>query len=160
MASVTHHAQYCVSTGGKFRLVSILRSYALLLCTAISWKGETWNGTCICQWHLSVNFSLISHNRCQWSYDVSCPPMTYYHGNWMLRMGWVYSWYSPSIHLVSKAVSKWLLALSLPCTRMREGVKQLVLSVCLSVCQSGEKFLNLNIDRVKRFPKLTVALTL
>jgi len=34
--------------------------------------------------------------------------------------------------------------------RMAKGVKQLV----LSVCQSGEK---LNIDRVKRFPKLTVA---
>ena len=34
--------------------------------------------------------------------------------------------------------------------RMEKGVKQLV----LSVCQSGEK---LNIDRVKRFPKLTVA---
>ena len=47
---------------------------------------------------------------------------------------------------------------------MRKGVKQLVLSVCqfvnLSVRQSGKKFLNLNIDRVKRFPKLTVALAL
>ena len=46
--------------------------------------------------------------------------------------------------------------------RMRKGVKQLVLSVCLSVCQfvsqSGEKFLNLNIDRIKRFHP-TVALT-
>ena len=37
----------------------------------------------------------------------------------------------------------------LPRARMREGVKELVLSVCLSVCQSGEKFLNLNIDSVK-----------
>ena len=46
------------------------------------------------------------------------------------------------------------------CVCMCEGVKQSVLSVCMSVCQSGEKFLNLNIDRVKRFPKLTVALTL
>ena len=47
--------------------------------------------------------------------------------------------------------------------RMR-GVKQLVLSVCqfvsLSVCQSGEKCLNLNLHRVKQFPNLTVALTL
>ena len=34
------------------------------------------------------------------------------------------------------------------------------LFVSLAVCQSGEKFLNLNIDRVKRFPNLTVALTL
>ena len=34
------------------------------------------------------------------------------------------------------------------------------LFVCLFVSLSGEKFLNLNIDRVKRFPKLTVALTL
>ena len=34
------------------------------------------------------------------------------------------------------------------------------LFVCLSVCQSSEKFLNLNTDRVKRFPKLTVPLTL
>ena len=40
---------------------------------------------------------------------------------------------------------------------MCEGVKQLVLSICQFVCQSGEN-LNLNIDRVKRFPKLTVAL--
>ena len=44
----------------------------------------------------------------------------------------------------------------LPRVRMREGVKQLV----LYVCQSSEKFRNLNIDRVKWFPKLTVALTL
>ena len=47
--------------------------------------------------------------------------------------------------------------------RMREEVLSnwfVHLSVCLSVCQSGEKFLNLNIDRVKQFPKLTVALTL
>ena len=48
----------------------------------------------------------------------------------------------------------------LPRPRMREGVKQLVLSVSLSVCQSGEKLLNLKIDRVKQFPKQTVALTL
>ena len=34
------------------------------------------------------------------------------------------------------------------------------LSVSLSVCQSGEKILNLNIDSVKQFPNLTVALTL
>ena len=33
-------------------------------------------------------------------------------------------------------------------------------SVSLSVCQSGEKFLNLNMDSVKQFPNLTVALTL
>ena len=39
-------------------------------------------------------------------------------------------------------------------------LKQLVLSVSLSVSQSSEKFWNLNLDRVKRFPKLTVALTL
>ena len=36
----------------------------------------------------------------------------------------------------------------LPRMHMREGVKQLVLSVCqfvnLSVCQSGKKFLNLD----------------
>ena len=36
----------------------------------------------------------------------------------------------------------------------------LCLFVSQSVCQSGEKFVNLNIDKVKRFPKLTVALTL
>ena len=40
---------------------------------------------------------------------------------------------------------------SLPRVRMREGVKQLVLSVCQFVSQSGEKFLNLNIDRVNNF---------
>ena len=34
------------------------------------------------------------------------------------------------------------------------------LSVCQFVSQSGEIFLNLNIDRVKQFPNLTVALTL
>ena len=35
------------------------------------------------------------------------------------------------------------------------------LTQCWSfVCQSGEKFLNLSTDWVKRFPKLTVALTL
>ena len=33
-------------------------------------------------------------------------------------------------------------------------------SVCLSVSQSVSPVKNLNIDRVKRFPKLTVALTL
>ena len=53
---------------------------------------------------------------------------------------------------------------SLPHACMREGVKQSVLSVCQFVCLfvslSGEKFLNLNIDRVKRFPKLAVPLTL
>ena len=52
----------------------------------------------------------------------------------------------------------------LPRARKRKEVKQFVLSVCLFVCQfvsqSGGKFLNLNIDRVKRFPNLTVALTL
>ena len=44
---------------------------------------------------------------------------------------------------------------------MCKGVKQSVLSVCQSVCQSdqsGEKFLTLNIDRVKQFSNLTVAL--
>ena len=58
----------------------------------------------------------------------------------------------------------WQTPLFLPRAHMREGVKQLVLSVCQFVClfvsQSGEKFLNLNIDRVKQFPNLTVALTL
>ena len=34
------------------------------------------------------------------------------------------------------------------------------LSVCQFVSQSGEKFLYLNIDRVKQFPNLTTALTL
>ena len=33
-------------------------------------------------------------------------------------------------------------------------------SVSLSVCQSGEKILNLNIDSVKQFPNPTIALTL
>ena len=53
---------------------------------------------------------------------------------------------------------------SLPHARMRKGVKQLALSVCqfvsLSVCQSSEKFLNLNIDKLKWFPNMTVTLTL
>ena len=43
--------------------------------------------------------------------------------------------------------------------RMRERVKQLPLSVYQSVCQFlslVEKFLNLNIDKVKRFVKLTI----
>ena len=39
----------------------------------------------------------------------------------------------------------------LPHVHMHKGVKQL--SVSLSVCQSGEKFLNLKIDRAKGFPK-------
>ena len=43
---------------------------------------------------------------------------------------------------------------------MCEGVKQSVLSVCQSVCQSSEKCLNFYIDMVKRFIKLTVAVTL
>ena len=68
--------------------------------------------------------------------------------------------------LISKGLrlALWQTPLFLPRARMREGDKQLVLSVCqfvsLFVCQSGEKFLNLNIDRVKQFPNLTVALTL
>jgi len=48
---------------------------------------------------------------------------------------------------------------------MCKGVKQLVLSVCQFVRQfvsqsSEKKNVNLNIDRVKRVTKLTVALTL
>ena len=71
----------------------------------------------------------------------------------------------PLLVMLTLDVASILLAYSmipvrLPRARMRVGVKQLVLSVCQSVCQSGETFLNLNIDRVKRFPKLTVALTL
>ena len=73
-------------------------------------------------------------------------------------------------------ITKWLLCMGciivhvwfLPRMRMCEGVKQLVLSVCqsvsLSICQSvslsSENFWNLNIDGVKWFPKLAVALTL
>ena len=56
------------------------------------------------------------------------------------------------------------LSVLLPRACMCEGVKQSVLSICqffcLFVSLSGEKFLNLNIDRVKRFPKLTESLTL
>ena len=50
----------------------------------------------------------------------------------------------------------------LPCAHMREGVKQSVLSVCQFVCLSVKNFeiYNVNIDRVKRFPKLTESLTL
>ena len=42
----------------------------------------------------------------------------------------------------------------LPRARMREGVKQLVLSICQFVCQFvWQKILNLNIDRVKMISK-------
>ena len=53
-------------------------------------------------------------------------------------------------------------SLLLPRVCIREGVKQLVLSLCQfvshSVCQFSEKFLN--ISRIKRFVKLTVALSI
>ena len=66
--------------------------------------------------------------------------------------------------LKAMRLALWQTPLFLPRARMRDGVKQLVLSVCkfvsLFVSQSGEKILNLNIDRVKQFPNLTVALTL
>ena len=53
-------------------------------------------------------------------------------------------------------------SLLLPRVCIREGVKQLVLSLCQfvshSVCQFSEKILNIN--RIKRFVKLTVALSI
>ena len=46
------------------------------------------------------------------------------------------------------------------CTCAKRLSNRFCPSVCLSVSQSSEKFWNLNIDRVKRFPKLTAALIL
>ena len=63
-----------------------------------------------------------------------------------------YSWH--------ELASQDVMITSLPRVHMREGVKQLVLSVCQFVSQSSVNYLNLNIDGVKQFPNLTVALTL
>jgi len=57
-------------------------------------------------------------------------------------------------------IGGWALAWDNIRARMCKGVKQLVLSICQFVSQTGEKFLNLSIDRVKLLPKLAVALTL
>ena len=68
-----------------------------------------------------------------------------------------------SLHSTSLAscVQRLTVPLNTPCAHVAKGSSiWFCPSVCLSVCLSSEKNWNLNIDRVKRFPKLIVTLKL
>ena len=123
------------------------------------------------KWSILIFSSLKSDWVCQLtshttSYD-RCQLLSFLAPVWDL---WgLLCWIPWSVLFLAKQCFSYMVAshmvlCSSPGACMCEEVKLSVLSFCqfvsLFVCQSGEKFLNLNIDRVKWFPKLTVALTL